>query len=145
MRVERRLARRFQIENATVRYRVDKWFARFKSFEGPVPTVNISKGGLSFLTKRKIKQGTKVTVILSVPDWPQKLVLKGTVRYCIIMPLRGEQLPFRVGIAFKRFGRSPWSNPIETLEELRKLEAVYMGRQPSEKQQASSPDRKMPT
>jgi len=125
MRVERRLARRFRVPNATVQYR-SGLFRRFREFEDPAPTANLSKGGLSFHSVEPLKPGAKVDILLDVPGFNEPLFLKCYVRYCIPRQSEDPNRPYRIGVGFKRYGVTPWCNPMEALEALRKLEEDYL-------------------
>src|SRR5665647_2542054 len=61
--IERRLCQRFKIPGATVSYRKEKLFSsKTKIDEEFCPVLDLSRGGIRFLTQKPLKFKSKVTL-----------------------------------------------------------------------------------
>jgi len=66
--MERRLCQRFKIDGATVSYRRARLFSsKAKVDEEFCPVLDLSRGGVRFLTQKPLKFKSKVSVQLAIP------------------------------------------------------------------------------
>jgi hypothetical protein len=119
-----RKAVRFSIPGATVELE-DAAAGRMARHQGleRSPVVDLSRGGLSFLTNIPPKQG-RVLLGLVYSEEEEPILLQGRIVYS--MP-RGTPLSYRyrIGVEFAPFSHHKWHNSLEALCRLEKLEALY--------------------
>ena len=108
--IERRTCLRFEIPGATVCYKLDKLLpsAGEKYDEEFCPLLDISRGGLRFLTQKSFKISTKITTKISVPGEQVPLQLKGKVRWAAANP--GRSYKYQIGIQFNPYGEKKGQN-----------------------------------
>jgi hypothetical protein len=120
-RIERRKCRRFEVPGAQVKYKKIGLFAFLKTFSKEHPMLNLSKGGLAFLSQVKFSFGEKLLIQLLVPN-ESPLVLLARVRWQGKPSINNSMI---TGAEFLPFGNNKYWNPIEALEVLRRLDKEY--------------------
>lgn len=114
-KIERRQCKRFVITGATLHYREESFFRR-RNFGGDFyPLIDISRGGLRFLSNDRIAVGRKVSVKIVQPD-EEPLIMQGTVVWCGLNG--GKSYKCEVGIQFAPYGEQEDYNPTESLRKI---------------------------
>ena len=122
---ERRRFIRFKVPGATVDY-----FQRFFFFssilysEDFCPVVDISHGGIQFLSRRHLKSVKKILMKIYVPDEESYLNLIGQIRWSFFNPFGDYN--YQVGIQFEPFGGRKLYNQSQVLDKLVSLEKKFM-------------------
>jgi hypothetical protein len=127
--IERRKCERFVVPGATVSYKKRGLWGRQTSFpEDTFPLVDLSKGGLAFLSNRSLKKGHRVSLLLyfSESENEDPIHLTGIVVSSILT--MGIINQYRVGIQFKPFGIKRGFNTPESLKKLEELERTYLSK-----------------
>lgn len=123
--LERRLCQRFKVPGATVSYRKDKLFAsKAKVDEEFCPVLDLSRGGIRFLTQKPLKFKSKVSLQLSIPGERVPLDLKGRVRWSTFNA--GKSYKFQAGIQFNPYGLEKSQNYPQALTKIVALEQKFV-------------------
>jgi Tfp pilus assembly protein PilZ len=123
--MERRLCQRFKIAGATVSYRRDRVFAsKSKADEEFCPVLDLSRGGVRFLTQRPLKFKSKIVLQLSIPGERAPLDIKGRVRWSTFNA--GESYKYQAGVQFNPYGLEKDQNPPQTLTKMVGLEQRFI-------------------
>ena len=123
--VERRLCQRFKIPGATVSYRKEKLFSsKTGTDEEFCPVLDLSRGGIRFLTQKPLKFKSKIRLQLSIPGERVPLDLKGRVRWSTFNA--GKSYKFQAGVQFNPYGLEKGQNVPQTLTKIVALEQRFM-------------------
>ncbi len=123
--IERRLCQRFSIPGATVSYRKEKLFSSTtKIHEESCPVLDLSRGGVRFLTQELPKFKTKVSLQLSIPGERAPLNLKG--RFCWWASNPGKSYNYQVGVQFNPYGIEKDQNIHQALTKIVALERKFV-------------------
>jgi Tfp pilus assembly protein PilZ len=123
--VERRLCQRFKIPGATVSYRRERLFAsKSGSDEEFCPVLDMSRGGVRFLTQKPLKFKSKVSLQLSVPGERVPLDLKGRVRWSTFNA--GKSYKYQAGVQLNPYGLEKGQNVPQTLTKIVALEQKFV-------------------
>jgi Tfp pilus assembly protein PilZ len=123
--MERRLCQRFKIAGATVSYRRNKLFSsKAKVDEEFCPVLDLSRGGVRFLTQKPLKFKSKIVLQLSIPGERAPLDLKGRVRWSTFNA--GQSYKFQAGVQFNPYGLEKDQNPPQTLTKIVGLEQKFV-------------------
>lgn len=117
----KRTCRRFEIPGAEGRYKKTGLQVVVKGFSKPFPVANVSKGGLAFMTKEKLKKGQKITIQLVAPNEPP-LNLRSLIRRVEWSVANKASM---VGVEFMPFGNRAGGNTTDALNILRRLDEQY--------------------
>lgn len=121
----KRECKRFSIPGTTLYYKVEKRFWRTPQYgDAYFPVLNLSRGGLSFLSHNKIKAGTSIRVKLAIPGDNAPVELKAVVRWIALNPEHSYR--YQNGIAFNSYGRGKNENDPTTLSYLKNLENLHL-------------------
>lgn len=127
--MERRLCQRFKIAGATVSYRRDKLFSpKAKVEEEFCPVLDLSRGGVRFLTQKPLKFKSKVSLQLSIPGERIPLEMKGRVRWSTFNA--GQSYKYQAGVQFNPYGLEKGQNPPQALTKLVGLEQKFIEPEP---------------
>ncbi len=127
--MERRLCQRFKITGATVSYRRERLFSpKEKIDEEFCPVLDLSRGGVRFLTQKPLKFKCKVSLQLSVPGERIPLDLKGRVRWSTFNA--GKSYKYQAGVQFNQYGLERGQNPPQALTKLVGLEQRFVESEP---------------
>ena len=107
---EKRSSARYPVKGATLHYKKGKTCL----------VVNISRGGICFLSQEPLKVNSSITMNITFPEESPALILKGQVCWCL--PGLGHSDEYQVGIRFLPFENKRGSNPPRLLERIIKLE-----------------------
>jgi Tfp pilus assembly protein PilZ len=107
---EKRTSFRHPVKGATLQYKTGR----------PCLVVNISRGGISFLSQEPLQPNSSITMRITFPEGMSPMTLKGQVCWCL--PGLGRSDEYQVGVQFLAFNKKRGSNPPRLLEKLIKLE-----------------------
>jgi Tfp pilus assembly protein PilZ len=123
--VERRLCQRFKIPGATVSYRIARLFmSRAGTDEEFCPVLDLSRGGIRFLTQKPLKFKSKVTIQLTVPGERVPIDLKGRVRWSTFNS--GQSYKYQAGVQLNPYGLEKGQNVPQTLTRIVALESKFV-------------------
>jgi len=124
--IERRLCQRFKIPGATVSYRREKILAAAGRFlEEFCPVLDLSRGGVRFLTQKPLKFKSKIVLQISVPGERIPLNLRGRVRWSTFNA--GKSYKYQAGVQFNAYGEEKVQNFPGTLVKIIALEQKFLG------------------
>jgi Tfp pilus assembly protein PilZ len=134
--IERRLCQRFKIPGATVSYRITRLFAaKSGNDEEFCPVLDLSRGGIRFLTQKPLKFKSKVTLQLSIPGERAPIDLKGRVRWSTFNA--GKSYKYQAGVQINPYGLEKQQNVPQTLTKIVALESKFI--EPEEPSDPSKP------
>ncbi len=120
-KLERRDCGRFRLPGATVRTKMKKTLFRKEAYAPDVsPLVDMSRGGIRFLTSIKLTLDSPVTLKIAIPGEDEPLVLLGHVRWFASNPDPAYRYQF--GVQLVPYGDREGFNPPETLDRIIALE-----------------------
>ena len=123
--IERRLCQRFKISGATVSYRKEKLLSsKTKIDEEFCPVLDLSRGGVRFLTQKPLKFKAKVVLQISVPGERIPLSLKGHIRWSSFNP--GKSYKYQAGVQFNAYGEKKDQNYPGSLVKIIALEQKFI-------------------
>ncbi|MGB8952955.1 MAG: PilZ domain-containing protein [Candidatus Aminicenantales bacterium] len=122
--IEKRECVRFKIPGATVTYKRDKTLLKKDEMSEFCPVIDISRGGVRFLTHELIKFETKLLVEIHVPGEKIPLSLKGTVRW--FSPNPSKSYKYQIGVQFHTYGEKKDQNYPGNLVKIIALEQKFM-------------------
>ena len=140
--IERRTCIRFEIPGATVSYKLKKPLLTKSSYsEEFCPTIDLSRGGLRFLSQEDIKIGTPIMLKISVPGERIPLELHGQVRW--VAPQVGMSYKSQIGVQFSPYGEKKGQNYPGSLVKIIALEQKFAP--PDENGHSKSPKEEFET
>jgi len=123
--IERRLCQRFKIPGATISYKKEKLLFAPKTFnEEFCPVLDISRGGVRFLTQQTLKNGKRILLQISIPGERIPLNLKGHVRWSSFNA--GKSYRFQAGVQFNAYGEKKDQNYPGSLVKIIALEQKFI-------------------
>jgi len=123
--IERRLCQRFKIPGATISYKKEKLLFAPKTFnEEFCPVLDISRGGVRFLTQKALKNGMRIVLQISIPGERIPLNLKGHVRWSSFNA--GKSYRFQAGVQFNAYGEKKDQNYPGSLVKIIALEQKFI-------------------
>jgi hypothetical protein len=123
--VERRLCQRFSIPGATVSYRKERLFAsKSGTDEEFCPVLDLSRGGVRFLTQKPQKFKTKIAQQLAIPGERVPIELKGRVRWSTFNA--GKSYKYQAGVQFNPYGLEKDQNVPQSLNRIVALELKFV-------------------
>jgi Tfp pilus assembly protein PilZ len=136
--IERRTCIRFKIPGATVNYQRKSLLPKPGFMEEFCPVLDISRGGIRFLTQKMIKPDSEVTLRISVPGERIPFSMKGVVKWS--SPSEGKSYQFQVGVQFNAYGMDKDQNLPQTMVKIMALEQKFADKaKPGE--EPSGPDK----
>lgn len=122
--IERRTCIRFEIPGTTVSYKLKKPpLAKTSNGEEFCPTIDLSRGGLRFLSQEELKIGSPIMVKLSIPGERIPLELHGQVRW--VAPQIGMNYKYQIGVQFSPYGEKKGQNYPGSLVKIIALEQKF--------------------
>ena len=122
--IERRTCIRFEIPGATISYKLKRPLLSKASFEEEFcPTIDLSRGGLRFLTQEEMKNGTQIMLKISIPGERIPLELHGLVRW--VAPQVGMSYKYQIGVQFSPYGEKKGQNYPGSLVKIIALEQKF--------------------
>lgn len=123
--LERRLCQRFKIDGATVAYRRDRLLASKSGVDEEFcPVLDLSRGGVRFLTQKPLKFKSKISLQLSIPGERVPLDLKGRVRWSTFNS--GKSYKYQAGVQFNPYGLEKGQNSPQALTKIVVLEQKFV-------------------
>ena len=124
--LEKRTCARFRIPGATVAYKKEKGFFRRQADYGGefLPMLDISRGGIRFLSDENVSLDTKVHLRVQVPGDTSPLKIEGTVRWSA--PNVGQSFRYQIGVQFTPYGEKKGMNYPGTLVKIIAYEQKYL-------------------
>jgi len=123
--LEKRECVRFRIPGATISFRKEKALGKKEEPSGEFcPILDISRGGVRFLSQELIKFNTKLELEIHVPGEKIPLILKGVVRwYC---PNPTKSYKYQIGVQFNPYGEKKDQNYPGNLVKIIALEQKFL-------------------
>lgn len=136
---ERRACLRFKIPGATVNCQ-QKGFLLFKPgfIEEFCPVLDISRGGIRFLTQKPLKMDLEVLLKISIPGERIPFTMKGVVKWS--SPGEGKSYRYQVGVQFYPYGEDKDQNLPSNLVKIIALEQKFLEKR-SEGEEPSGSDK----
>ena len=126
-KMENRECERFRIPGSILRLATESgFFSKSKDYETLHPILDLSRGGLRFLSQVPFKIGRKVVLKIFIPNEGTPLSVRGRIRWRSGNPLIGYR--YQIGIRFNTYGVKKGLNPPEILNKLIELEAEFLGK-----------------
>jgi hypothetical protein len=123
--IESRLCQRFKIPGATLSYTRQKLLFSPKAFDEEFcPVLDISRGGVRFLTQKPMKYKAKVVLQISIPGERIPLNLKGHIRWSSFNP--GKSYKYQAGVQFNAYGEKKDQNYPGSLVKIIALEQKFI-------------------
>jgi Tfp pilus assembly protein PilZ len=123
--LEKRTCVRFRIPGATVKYKRPKSFFRKSGYIAEFcPILDISRGGIRFLSTELLKFESETTLKISVPEESEPLSLTGIVRWYTVNP--GQSYKYQIGVQFHPYGEKKGQNEPGVLKKLIALEQNFL-------------------
>jgi len=124
--LEKRSCARFRIPGATAAYKKDKGlFKRSSEYSAEfLPVLDISRGGIRFLSNENVPMDTKLHLSIQVPGDPSPLGIEGTVRWAA--PNVGHSFRYQVGVQFFPYGEKKGMNYPGTLVKIIAYEQKFL-------------------
>jgi hypothetical protein len=118
---ERRKCKRFEVPGTTASIEKKKFFIFGRGASGEsTPVLNISRGGLLFLSQEIPVIDQRLVVHIYFPNEKKPMKMKARVRWTDRNP--GISYDYMIGIQFDSYGRKKRNNPVSNLEKLIRLE-----------------------
>jgi len=118
---ERRVCERFEIPGASLVCRFDRKIFKRRDFSEDVfPVLDISFGGVRFLSQRRFQMSAAVTVKISLPEQKDPLIFQG--RVVRESPHPGRSYDYQIGVQFSAYGVRRGCNPPENLARLKAIQ-----------------------
>lgn len=127
-KIERRACVRFKIPGATVSYQKKSlFFAKPGFIEEFCPLLDISRGGVRFLTQNPVRPNTEVTVKISIPGERIPFSMKGVVKWS--SSAEGKTHRYQVGVQFHPYGETKDQNLPGNLVKIIALEQKFIDKE----------------
>lgn len=123
--IERRTCLRFEIPGSTISYKLDSILPSPSGKYGEefCPILDISRGGLRFVSQSPIKINQKITMKISVPGERIPLNIKGRVRWAAANA--GKSYKYQIGVQFNPYGEKKGQNIPSSLVKIIALEQKF--------------------
>jgi hypothetical protein len=124
--LEKRTCARFRIPGATVAYKRERsLFKRRSEYGGEfLPMLDVSRGGVRFLTTEDIPLDTRLHLSIQVPGDPAPLKMDGWVRWSA--PNIGQSFKHQIGVQFVAYGDKKGMNYPGALVKVIAYEQKYL-------------------
>lgn len=123
--MERRLCQSFKIPGATVSYQKERWLLPAKGFEQEFcPVLDISRGGIRFLTQKPLKFKSRIVLQISIPGERIPINLRGQVRLSSFNP--GKSYKYQASVQFNAYGEKKGQNYPGALVKIIALEQKFI-------------------
>ncbi len=127
--IERRTCIRFEIPGATLSYKQKRPLLTKPAYgEEFCPIIDLSRGGLRFLSQEELKIGNPIILKVSVPGERIPLELQGQIKW--VAPNVGMSYKYQIGVQFNPYGEKKGQNYPGALVKIIALEQKFA---PSEK------------
>jgi hypothetical protein len=138
--IEKRSCLRFKIPGATVNYQKKSiLFTKPGFIEEFCPVLDISRGGIRFLSQNALKPTTDVSMKISVPGEKIPFTMKGVVKWSSLS--EGKSYKYQVGVQFNPYGEKKDQNQPGNLVKIIALEQKYLEKNKAEGGEPSGSDK----
>lgn len=121
---DKRENKRFSLPWLSLYYRKERLFSSKNNYaEEQCPIIDISRGGLRFLTLKPININAKLTLKILIPNEEDPLIIKGVVRWRSVSPTRSFK--HQIGIKFYPFIKKKGQNDPRYLKKIIELEQLF--------------------
>lgn len=121
---EKRTCHRFKIPGATLSYKKTGFISTSPNYEDEYcPILDLSLGGLRFLTQKNLKVNSKLSMKVSYHENGGSFYLSGKVQWTISNP--GFSYKYQVGVQFNPYGDREGLNSPEEYAKIKTLEWKY--------------------
>jgi Tfp pilus assembly protein PilZ len=126
LNLEKRTCLRFRIPGASVSYKKDKPFLKKGEdyIEEFCPVLDISRGGIRFLSQEILKFESKVALKISIPGETIPMTIKGIVRW--YSPNPGKSYKYQIGVQFLPYGEKKDQNNPAVMTKIVALEQKFL-------------------
>jgi hypothetical protein len=101
--LEKRTCARFRLPGATLAYTKEKSLFKKSAYGGEfLPMLDISRGGIRFLSQEFLELDTRIHLSIQVPGDPSPLKMEGIVRWFSSNP--GQSYKYQLGVQFLPYG-----------------------------------------
>lgn len=129
--IDGRSCLRFEIPGATVNYKKKILLSsKEKHDEEFCPVLDISRGGLRFLTQKPLKINSNVNLKIALPGEKIPLIQKGRVRWASFYV--GKSYKYQIGVQFDPYGEKKRQNYPGNLTKIIALEQKFVPPEKSE-------------
>ncbi|MDX9786756.1 MAG: PilZ domain-containing protein [Desulfobacterales bacterium] len=119
--MEKRQCNRFSIPGTTLFYKKKSKFWKTRDYSDEYyPVLDLSLGGLKFLSHHRIDVGEALILKLNIPGIEQQPEIKAAVRWA--SKNREKSYQYQMGVSFNPYGQGEKENPTEILTLLKTLE-----------------------
>ena len=123
--LEQRTCARFRIPGATVAYKKAEKSGKPVDYrEEFLPLLDISRGGIRFLTQELLKLDSRLHLKIQVPGDVYPLAMEGTVRWYGANP--GQSYKYQIGVQFLPYGEKKDMNYPGSLVKIISYEQKFM-------------------
>lgn len=123
-RIDGRSCLRFEIPGATVNYKKKTLFSLKEKYDEEFcPVLDISRGGLRFLTQKSLKINSKLSLEIALPGEKIPLIQKGRVRWASFNV--GKSYKYQIGVQFDPYGEKKSQNYPGNLTKIIALEQKF--------------------
>ncbi|MCP4117811.1 MAG: PilZ domain-containing protein [Desulfobacteraceae bacterium] len=123
--MKKRQCQRFNVRGTTLHYKEKPLLWGKGEFSRDYyPVLDISRGGLKFLSNHKIPAGSRLTLRINFPGLDHSKEIKAVVRW--ISRNREASYRYQNGVSFNAYGSGRQENHVETLNFLKLLESKYL-------------------
>ncbi|MCX6560358.1 MAG: PilZ domain-containing protein [Candidatus Aminicenantes bacterium] len=124
--LEKRTCARFRIPGATIAFKREKsLFKRNSEYGGEfLPMLDISRGGIRFLSTENLPLDTRLHLSIQVPGDPSPLKMDGLVRWAA--PNIGQSFKYQLGVQFAPYGDKKGMNYPGSLVKIIAFEQKFL-------------------
>lgn len=136
---EGRTCVRFEIPGATINYKKKTFLiSKGKYIEEFCPIIDMSRGGIRFLTQNPVKINSKLILDIAMPGEKIPLVQTGIVRWSSFHV--GKSYKFQIGVQFDPYGEKKAQNYPGNLTKIIALEQKFATPEKSEEKKTEEFD-----
>ena len=122
--IERRSCIRFEIPGATVSYKKKSLLPAKEAYaEEFCPVLDMSRGGIRFLSQKSIKVDSNIILKIAIPGEKIPLIQKGRVRWASFNV--GQSYKYQIGVQFNVYGEKKDQNLVGNLTKIIALEQKF--------------------
>ena len=123
--LKKRQCQRFNVTGTTLHYQKNPLlWGKGKFSHDYYPVLDISRGGLKFLSNHKIPAGSRLTLRINFPGLDHPKEIKAVVRW--VSRNREASYRYQNGVSFNPYGTGRQENLVELLNFLKSLESKYL-------------------
>lgn len=126
--IEKRKCNRFKVPGATLICRTEKLVLSDREYSEEIyPLADLSKGGLSFFSKRRFKKNTRLAMKVFLPGEEIPITIRGRVSWKFLSSEMEHR--YQTGVQFDPYGKGKHLNNPRFLEKIKDLEKEYSNKE----------------